>query len=140
MLVFLLAMPEPAFAIRTLAQSTQKNKRTVVEKLGPRNGRIRDAGKFRIEVLTRKNGIDVYLVNHEEQDPAVKESGLEGNLYIGSKEYSLQFWPNRRRKRFFTKWPKGLNKVEGKKVSLVLLPTRKRVVGAPVVYKMRTLY
>lgn len=114
-------------------------KRTIVESLGPRKGRVRDAGKFQIEMLTRKSGIDVYLVNLEGQDPAVKSSNLEGNLYIDKKEYPLRFWPNRRRKRFFAKWPKGLD-AKGKKISLVLLPTRKRIVGAPVVYKLRTLY
>ncbi len=116
-----------------------KSSRTIPEKLGPRKGRLRDAGRFKTEMLARKSGVDVYLVNTNSQDPSVRGSSIEGHLYVGKKEYPLRFWPNRRKKRFFAKWPKGIS-IQGEKLALVMLPTRKRIVGAPVVYKMRKLY
>lgn len=114
-------------------------KRVIVEKLGAFKGRIRDAGKFKTEMVTKRSGVDIYLLNKQAQSPAVKGSSITGNLYVGSEEYALKFWPNRRRKRFYAKWPKGVS-VGEKNLSLVILPTRKRVIGAPVVYKMKQLY
>lgn len=111
--------------------------------LGPRKGIVRDAGRFKVELRTKNNGIDVFLVNQQESAPVIDASDIEGQLYVGEQEFELRFRPQRGQAKFFAPWPDKLKleeKLQGKEVSVVLLPTRERIIGAPVLYKLERFY
>ena len=120
----------------------KKRKRIPVERLGKHFGRVRNAGRFKVEMRTRQRGIDVYLINPRGNDPEITTSSVEGQLYLGKKEFNLKFWPVRNAKKFFANWPTALKTGDETElnISLVLLPTRKKVVGGPVIYKMKKYY
>jgi hypothetical protein len=112
------------------------------EQLGPRQGLLRDAGRFKVELKTKRKGVDVFLINANHLAPLTEESRVEGQLYVGNKEFELKFWPVPGQKKFFAAWPdkfEPLSAHAGKEVSLVILPTRERIVGAPVIYKIDDL-
>lgn len=116
-----------------------------VDSLGPRKGYLRDAGLFKVEMKTRKKGIDVFLINANQGLPITEESHIEGQLYVGKKEYELKFWPVPHQKKFFAQWPEEVRAIDdieaqGKGVSLVILPTREHVIGAPVLYRLDKLH
>lgn len=109
------------------------------DKRGPRQGIIREAGRFKVELKAQDRGIDVFLVNLQEMAPVVESSDVEGQLYVGDKEYELRFRAVKSQGKFFAPWPDRLNPnqdLQGKEVSVVLLPTREKIIGAPVLYKL----
>lgn len=114
--------------------------------IGPRRGLLRDAGRFKVEMISRRKGIEVYLINQSDKRPVIDGSRVEGQLYVGKKEYELKFRALPGQKRFHADWPDRIHHVEvleqmnqGKEVSLVILPTRDRVIGAPVLYKIEKI-
>lgn len=110
---------------------------------GPNNGILRSAGKFKTE-LTMGNYIEVYLLDQNSSEASVSQSSIRGQIYFNQgttheREYNLHFWANKRRKKFVAYWPKPINSTKARRAkpfSIVLLPTRKKITGIPVVYKM----
>lgn len=121
------------------AAAGEENK-ALPDQLGPRQGFVRDAGRFKVELKAKQKGVDVYLINANQAAPLVEESRVEGQLYVGKKEYELKFHPVPGQNKFYAPWPEKLHAgdedAKDKEISLVLLPTRERIVGAPVLYKL----
>lgn len=108
-----------------------------------RRGILRDAGKFKVELRTRNRGIDVFLLNSQEGSPVIDASDIEGQLYVGDKEYELRFRAQPGQAKFFAPWPEKLRleeDLQGKEIAVVLLPTRERIIGAPVLYKLERFF
>ena len=125
-------------------EAAEDGKAAAVEQIGPRRGVLRDAGRFKVELKPGRHGVDVYLINGAQGLPIVEGSRVEGQLYVGKKEYELKFRPIPGQRKFHASWPEkvGADELEGsdgKEVALVLLPTRERIVGAPVLYKIEKL-
>ena len=110
------------------------------EQMGARHGRLRSTGAFYTELLTNTKGIEVYLLDLEQNNPSIKNSSVEGQLYVANKEYEIRFRSNSSTKKFFAVWPAGMKwpiAVSDADPMLVLLPTREGIMGGPVLYKIQ---
>ena len=135
---------KPEVGAGGIEAAADDSKIAAAEQLGPRQGVLRDAGRFKVELKPGKHGVDVYLINSAQGSPIIEGSRVEGQLYVGKREYELKFKPIPGQRKFHAAWPEkvGAEELEGtsgKEVALVLLPTRERIVGAPVLYKIEKL-
>ena len=119
---------------------TPKKAHAIVSKTskGPNNGILRSAGKFKTE-LTIGRYIEVYLLDKSTSNPTISQSNVKGRVFLGNKEYKLRFWPKRKGNKFIAVWPAPINTPKersSQSFSIVLLPTRKKSTGIPVLYEI----
>lgn len=100
-------------------------------KPGPHHGFVKSSGAFYIEVLPRKNGFVVFLLDSKLQHPSVKDSALKAKI-VNGKNDPVELICTAQTETFFC--PAPPDKMQ--QGELVILASHLKSLGKPIRYPL----